>query len=64
MLKKSDCIIPLVRKRNPRYLKKNHKLGIEVPTTVAELLELDKKSGDTHLVDVIASDTNNVRVAL
>ena len=43
VLKKCDHIISLVRKKNPIYLKKIHKFGIEVPATVAELLELDKK---------------------
>ena len=43
MLKKRDRIIYLVRKRNPRYLKKTHKFGVEVPTTAAEALKIDKK---------------------
>ena len=43
VLKKRDRIISLMRKRKPRYLKKTHKFRIEVPTTVAEALELDKK---------------------
>ena len=43
VLNKRDPIILLVRKRNPRYLKKTHKFGIEVPTKGAEALELDKK---------------------
>ena len=63
MLKNRDPIISLVIKRNPRYMKKTNKFGIEVPTTVAEALELDKKNGDTHWADGISSDMNNVRVA-
>ena len=63
MLKNRDCIISLVRRRNPRYLKKTHKFGIEVPTPVDEVLELDKENGDTHWSDVISSDINNVKVA-
>ena len=59
MLKKRDRIISLVRKRKQIYLKKNHKFGIEVPTTVAEALELYKKNGDTHWSDGIASEMNN-----
>ena len=62
MLKKRDRIIYLVRKRNPRYLKKTYKFRIEAPTTVVEALELDKKNGDTHRADGTASDMNNVRV--
>ena len=63
MLKKRDCIISLVRKRNPIYMKKTHKFGVEVPTTLAEALELDKKNSDTHWYDGIASEMNNTRVA-
>ena len=63
MLKKRDHIISLVRKRNPRYLKKTHNFRIKVPTTVAEALELDRKNGDTHWADGISSDMNNVIVA-
>ena len=44
-------------------MKKTHKFKIEVPTTVAKALELDKKNGDTHRDDGIASEMNNVRVA-
>ena len=64
MLKNRDHIISLVRKRNPIYLKKNNKFGVEVPTTVAEALELDKKNVDTHLVGGISNEMNNVRVDL
>ena len=63
MLKKRDHILYLVRKRDPRYLKKTHKFGIEVPTTVDEAFELDKKNGNTHWADGIASEMNNVKVA-
>ena len=63
MLKKCDRIISLVRKRNPIHLKKAHKSGIEVTTTVAEAIEIDKKNGDTHWADCIASDMNNVKFA-
>jgi hypothetical protein len=47
VLRKRDRIISLVRKRNPRYLKRTHKFGIELPKTVKEALELDKKNGNT-----------------
>ena len=40
ILKKRDRIISLVKKRSPRYLKRTHKFGIEVPKTVKEALEL------------------------
>ena len=63
MLNKCDRIIYLVRKRNPRYLKKTHKFGIEVPTTMAEAHKLEKKNVDTHWADMIASEMNNLRFA-
>ena len=63
MLKKRDRIISLVRKRNPRYLKKTHKFGIEVLTTVAEVLVLYMENGDTHWDDGIASAINIVKVS-
>ena len=44
-------------------MRKNNKFGIEVPTTVDEALELDKKNVDTHWYDRIASEMNNMRVA-
>ena len=63
VLKKRDRIISLVRKRNPRYLKKTHKFGIEVLTTVAEVLVLYMENGDTHWDDGIASAINIVKVS-
>ncbi len=46
VLRKWDRIISLVKKRNPHYLKRTHKFGIELPKTVNEALELDKKNGN------------------
>ena len=43
-LNKSDTIISLVQKIQTRYLKKTHKFGIELPKTVAETHELEKKT--------------------
>ncbi len=54
---------PLVRKRNPHYLKKNHKFGIEVPKTIKEALELDKRNGNTFWAGAIAKEKKNVHVA-
>jgi hypothetical protein len=47
VLRKMGCIISLVQKRNPCYLKRTHKSGIEVPETAKEALELNKKNGNT-----------------
>ncbi len=55
ILKKRDRIISLLKKRNPRYLKRTHKFGIEVPKTVKEALELDKKNGNTLWANAIAN---------
>jgi len=63
ILKKRDRIISLVKKRNPRYLKRTHKFGIKVPKTVKEALELDKKNGNTLWADAIAKEMKGVRVA-
>jgi hypothetical protein len=38
VLRKKDCIISLVKNRNPNHLKRTHKFGIDVPKTVKEPL--------------------------
>ncbi len=63
VLWKRDCIISLVRKRNPRYLKWAHKFGIELPKTVNEALELDKKNDNTFWADAIAKEMKDICVA-
>ena len=55
VLKKRDRIISLVKQRVPRYLKRSHKFGIEVPTSVKDALELDRKNGNTFWADAIAT---------
>jgi hypothetical protein len=44
-------------------LKRTHKFGIELPKTVNEALELDKKNGNTFWADAIAKEMKDVRVA-
>ena len=61
VLKKRARIISLVRKRIPRYLKQNHKFGIEIPTSVKDALEIDKKNGNTNWAEAIATEMKNVR---
>jgi hypothetical protein len=63
VLKKHDRIISLVRKRTTRYLKQTHKFGIEVPKTVKEALDLDRKNGNTLWVDAIAKQMKEVCIA-
>jgi hypothetical protein len=40
-----------------------HKFGIELPKTVKEALELDKKKGNTFWADAIAKEMKGVCVA-
>jgi hypothetical protein len=58
-----DCVILLVRKQNPRYLKRTHKFGIELSKTIKEALELDKKNGNTFWADAISKEMKDVHVA-
>ena len=46
VMKKRLRIISSVKKRNAQYLKKTHKIGIEVPKSVAQAYALDKKNGN------------------
>jgi hypothetical protein len=45
---------------SPCYLKRTHKFGIEVPKTVKEALELDKKNGNTFCANAIAREMKDV----
>ena len=63
VLKKRDRIIAQVKQRNARYLKKTHKFGIEMPKSVQEALELDKKNGNNLWGDAIKKEMQNVRIA-
>jgi hypothetical protein len=54
ILKKRDQNISLVKKRNPRFLKKTHKFGIEVPKTVKDALDIDRRNGNIFWADAIA----------
>jgi hypothetical protein len=44
-------------------LKWTHKFGIELPKTVKEALELEKKNGNTFWADAIAKEMKDVHVA-
>ena len=63
MLKKRDKIIASSRMRQSRYLKRNHKFGIELPKTVEEAYALDAKNGNTLSADASSKEMDNVRVA-
>jgi hypothetical protein len=63
VLKKRERIIKAVKCRQAKYLKKNFKFGIEVPWTVKEAYEFDRKNGNTLWADAIKKEMENVRVA-
>ena len=63
MLKKRNRIISLVQKRIPRYLKRDHKFGIKIPTSMKDALEIDKKNVNTYWANAIATEMKNVRAA-
>ena len=43
VLKKRDAIISLVNNRKPKYLKRTHKFGVELPKSVTDAYTIDKK---------------------
>ena len=59
-LRKRDRIIASVR---PRVLKRTHKYGIEIPTSVEHARVLDRKNGNTLWMDALAKEMYNVSVA-
>ncbi len=63
VLKKRDWITSLVCTRTTRYLKRTHKFGIEVPKTVKESLDLDRKNGNTLWADAITKEMKEVCIA-
>jgi hypothetical protein len=63
ILKKRDRIISLVKKRNPRFLKRTHKFGIEVPKTIKDALEIDRRNGNAFWATTIAKEMMDVWVA-
>jgi hypothetical protein len=63
VLRKHDQIISAVAKRSTRFLKRTHKFGIEIPRTVKEALELDRRNGNTIWADAIAKEMFEVKKA-
>ena len=58
-LKKPDHIITKVK---AWFIKKSHKFGVEVPTSVKEAYKLYQKNNNTLLRDVIKKEMINVSV--
>ena len=59
-IKKRNKIIKLVQRRS---VKKQLKFGVEVPQTVQEALELDRKNGNNLWANAISKELKNVIVA-
>jgi hypothetical protein len=59
-LKHRDRIIAA---SNTRYVKRTHKFGIELPKTVEEALEIDKRTCTTYWYDAIQKEMRNNAVA-
>jgi hypothetical protein len=59
-LKKRDRIIAAI---NSRVKRRTHKFGIEVPTSIEDAREIDKRNGNTYWQDAIAKEMYNVSVA-
>ena len=60
VLKKRDRILAAMKARVPRT---THKNGIEVPTSIAHAMALDKKNGNTHWLDAVRLEMKTVSVA-
>jgi hypothetical protein len=58
-LKKRDRIIAAM---NSRTLRRTHKFGIELPKTVEEALQINKRSNTTFWRDAIAKEMKNVSI--
>lgn len=60
VLRRRDRIIKKVQKR---YWKRTHKFGIELPKTVEEALEIDRRTGTDFWQKAIEKELHNVAVA-
>ena len=60
VLKKRDRIISAVAKR---FVKKTHKFGVEIPTSVEHAYELDRINGNKLWTEAIEKEISCVRVA-
>ena len=59
-LRRRDRIIASI---NSRYYKTTHKFGIELPKTIQEALDIDKRTNATYWYDAIQKEMHNVKVA-
>ena len=63
VLNKRDRIITNIRKYKIRYLKRSHKLVIELLKTVEQAYALNSNNGNTLWADTLYKEMDNVRVA-
>ena len=63
VLKKRDRIISKITKGKGKYWTRTHKYGIELPKTVAEALDIDRRTGTTFWREAIEKEMKNVSVA-
>lgn len=61
VLRRRDRIIISATKK--RYHKRTHKFGIELPKTVKQALEIDRRTGTTYWRDALQREITNVKVA-
>jgi hypothetical protein len=64
VIKKREAIIKAVKSRKTGVLRKSHKFGIEIPTSVEHALRLDAQNGNTLWADAIAAEMKEVKVAV
>jgi hypothetical protein len=62
-LRKRTRIIQKLGKKSNKYWHRTHKYGIELPKTVIEALEIDKRTGTTFWREAIDKEMRNVGVA-
>ena len=60
VLRKRDVIVSAV---HSRVRKCSHKYGIELPTSVRDAIDLDRKNGNTFWADALTKEMGNVCVA-
>jgi hypothetical protein len=63
ILKKRTRIIQKLGRKGSKYWHRTHKYGIELPKTVMEALEIDRRTGTTFWREAIEKEMRNVGVA-
>jgi hypothetical protein len=58
-LRKRECIISKLSRKGSKYWQRTHKYGIELPKSVKEALEIDRRTGTTFWRDAIEKEMKN-----